>query len=378
MIAPFPNLSVLKPNLEFFKKNNVRAVFEQGCHGTYSENQELRQYLLAKLLWNPYLNIDSLTNQFLEGYYGAAGIHIGNYLNLMERALQDSKERLWIYSSPMEETNSFLSPANIEAYNQLFNLAEASVAHDTELTMRVNKARLPLRYAIIEIAKKNITGPDGFLEPSGNNMLIRKDITNELDLFVDQSNRYGVKTIHEQKLSPDDYKTSTLQFFSNAYTNHLAKGKPYSLAVNPGQNYMAEGNHSLTDGKRGSPNYFVLWQGFEGVDFSAVVDLGQQTEFNYVGAEFLQNLASWIFYPQELKVSISDDGTVFREIAMFDSLSSADPLLIREQGQKVETVKAKYVKFDAKAQKTCPDWHIGHGGKAWLFVDELIVDYREK
>jgi hypothetical protein len=209
-------------------------------------------------------------------------------------------------------------------------------------------------------------------------MLIRKDIANELDLFVNQSNRYGVKTIHEQKLSPDDYKTSTLQFFSNAYTNHLAKGKPYSLAVNPGQNYLAEGDHSLTDGKRGSPNYFVLWQGFEGVDFSAVVDLGQQTEFNYVGAEFLQNLASWIFYPQELKVSISDDGTVFREIAAFDSLSLADPLLIREQGKKVETVKAKYVKFDAKAQKTCPDWHIGHGGKAWLFVDELIVDYREK
>jgi hypothetical protein len=33
-------------------------------------------------------------------------------------------------------------------------------------------------------------------------------------------------------------------------------------------------------------------------------------------------------------------------------------------------------KFYARALKTCPDWHIGHGGKSWIFVDELIADKR--
>jgi hypothetical protein len=50
MIAPFPNFPVLQPNIRLFKKYGVTSVFEQGCHGTYSEFQELRQYMLAKLL----------------------------------------------------------------------------------------------------------------------------------------------------------------------------------------------------------------------------------------------------------------------------------------------------------------------------------------
>ena len=68
MIAPFPNFHILQPNIRLFKKFNVNAVFEQGCHGTYSENQELRQYVLSKLLWNPNLNLDSLKNDFYRGF----------------------------------------------------------------------------------------------------------------------------------------------------------------------------------------------------------------------------------------------------------------------------------------------------------------------
>jgi hypothetical protein len=47
---PFPNLRALKPNLEFFKANNIRMMFEQGSSSSRSEFHELRTYLLAKLL----------------------------------------------------------------------------------------------------------------------------------------------------------------------------------------------------------------------------------------------------------------------------------------------------------------------------------------
>ncbi|MEI7661095.1 MAG: DUF4838 domain-containing protein [Bacteroidota bacterium] len=374
MIAPFPNLPVLQSNIQLFKKYNAGSVFEQGCHGTYSENQELRQYLLAKLLWNPGLNTDSLINLFLTGYYGPAAPFIRHYLSGMESALQQSGKTLWIYSSPMQETGAFLGPVQIAGYNRDFESAMSAAAGDSALSGRVAKARLPLQYSILEIAKKNITGQDGFLEPSGAAMAVRRDRMDQLAEFVRLANLYGVMTVHERGLSPDEYGNQTALFFQKAYTNHLAKDKPYTLATAPAEKYSAEGMGSLTDGKRGSANYNVLWQGFEGADLCAVVDLGKETAIGYVGAEFLQDLASWIFYPEKLTISISPDGKNYLQAAVFDSLSFSDPLLIRETGRVIPPAKARYVRFEARNKGKCPAWHIGHGGKAWLFADELIVD----
>ena len=376
MIGPFPNLPVLQPNLQLFKKYHVGSVFEQGCHGTYSENQELRQYLLAKLLWNPDVNLDSVTNVFINGYYRAAAPYILQYLKGMESALGKSGKTLWIYSSPMQETDAFLNPVQIKAYNIAFDKAEADVAGDSILESRVEKARLPLRYAILEIAKKNITGPDGFIEQSGTQMAVRADRLNQLAEFVALAGKYGVKSVHERGLPPEEYGKQTSLFFQNAFTSHLAKDKSYRLASEPSLKYQAEGSGSLTDGKRGSANYHVLWQGFEEDDFLAEVDLGKAMVVNYVGAEFLQDLASWIFYPEKVTVSLSEDGQKYREVAVFDSLAFIDPTLIRETGKQIPQTLARYVRFYAKNKGKCPAWHIGHGGKAWLFADELIVDQR--
>src|SRR4030095_4513165 len=60
LLSPFPNLHVLQPNLQFFAENGVNAMFEQGNREIGGEFAVLRAYLISKLLWDPYLNIDSL------------------------------------------------------------------------------------------------------------------------------------------------------------------------------------------------------------------------------------------------------------------------------------------------------------------------------
>ena len=39
----------------------------------------------------------------------------------------------------------------------------------------------------------------------------------------------------------------------------------------------------------------------------------------------------------------------------------------------LENIKAQYIKLKAINYGFCPDWHLGAGGKTWLFVDEIII-----
>ena len=37
-------------------------------------------------------------------------------------------------------------------------------------------------------------------------------------------------------------------------------------------------------------------------------------------------------------------------------------------------VKARYVRVFAKNFGTIPDWHLGHGGEGFIFIDEIWVE----
>ncbi|MCK5210481.1 MAG: DUF4838 domain-containing protein, partial [Cyclobacteriaceae bacterium] len=87
LISPFPNLQVLQPNIQFFTKHGVSAMFEQGNREVGGEFAELRAYLISKLLWDSNLNVDTLMNDFLAGYYGVAAKPICKYIDEMREAL---------------------------------------------------------------------------------------------------------------------------------------------------------------------------------------------------------------------------------------------------------------------------------------------------
>ncbi|MBQ9940861.1 MAG: DUF4838 domain-containing protein [Clostridia bacterium] len=95
----FPNLKVLRENVQFFKNHNVIGLFEQGNYESLSgEFGELRAYLLSKLLWNPdmtekeyYYHMD----EFLRLYYGNGWKYIRTYI---DKTVDKARERhLFIY-----------------------------------------------------------------------------------------------------------------------------------------------------------------------------------------------------------------------------------------------------------------------------------------
>ena len=84
-ISTFPNFGVLHKNMKFFAENNVVSMFPQGNgQGVSGEFGEVRAYLLAKLMWDPYMDEETYyrhMDEFLEAYYGAGWQNVRNFID---------------------------------------------------------------------------------------------------------------------------------------------------------------------------------------------------------------------------------------------------------------------------------------------------------
>ena len=147
------------------------------------------------------------------------------------------------------------------------------------------------------------------------------------------------------------------------------------LATRYSQQYTAGGDDALIDGLRGVEDFRVgMWQGYEEHNLEAVVDLGAVKPIQEILATFLQDTYSWIFFPQDIRYEVSQDGKNFTEI--FRGTTGVAP---EKEGSIIKTVtaaaqtNARYIKVNAKNIGRCPPWHRGAGSKAWLFVDEIEV-----
>ncbi len=141
--------------------------------------------------------------------------------------------------------------------------------------------------------------------------------------------------------------------------------------------YTAGGPEALIDALRGSRNWRTGgWQGYQGTDFEAVVDLGEVRQLRRAGAGFLQDARSWIWMPAEVVVAVSTDGESFRELARLDSGVPDDlaGVVTRDLVADLAGVAARWIRLSARNYGTVPDWHPGRGGAAYIFVDEILVE----
>ncbi|UCC97793.1 MAG: DUF4838 domain-containing protein [Phycisphaerales bacterium] len=146
-IMPHPNLRVLGPNVKFFVDHNVKGIFEQGAYTTNgAEMAELRAWVLAKLLWDSRRDSQALIDEFIAGYYGAAGPHIKDYLQITHDAVEASGDWLGCFS---KETEKFLSFETLGKGWTKLKAAEAAVADDSDLRFRVQVAQLPVMYTFM-------------------------------------------------------------------------------------------------------------------------------------------------------------------------------------------------------------------------------------
>lgn len=376
LVSPFPNLHVLQPNLQFFAANGVSAMFEQGNREVGGEFSELRSYLISKLLWNPYENIDTLMNDFLRGYYGAAAQPIRKYIDEMRAALLASGAPLKIFGSPMEAETSYLTPQLVDRYTALFDEAESNVADSAEVLERVRIARLPLQYAIMEQAKKHFTGERGVFHKVNDQWQARADIRAMINPFTDLLIRQGVTQVKEWSTSPEEYRSAMYRLLSQGMNEHLAYRKPVTFISPDSTKLPKQASTMLTDGIRGSHDYSYNWLAFSGRDLEAVVDLEEIKEVKRIESAYYQ-YAFWLrVLPKKVDYLTSEDGKNYVLAGTVENTLPID----QYGGQQRDFIlqfsprRARYVKVKAYTIGNTPAWHPGGGRPANMLVDEIVVE----
>lgn len=151
-----------------------------------------------------------------------------------------------------------------------------------------------------------------------------------------------------------------------------------TLGTEYANQYNGGGPDALIDGLRGTRDFRTgAWQGYQDTDLIATLNRGSKKPLNTVSINFLLDQRSWIFYPTEVHLYLSENGTDFK----------LHKTITLDAGKPAEHTKIKTITFDvggkpvqhfrivAKNFGDLPDWHLGapFQGKAWLFVDEIEI-----
>ncbi len=373
-LGPFPNWHTLQPNLQFFQKNGVQMVFEQGSGHDRSEFSDMRAYLLAKLMWNPQANMDSILTDFGTGYYGKARVGVWDYIHNQTERLKKHGNRLWIYDVPQNE--AFVRDNVYERF--LFPLGSSTPEiNDSVLNRRLEPIVLSEYFSFLENLKciSPTTTDDVELEMQML-YLDSSQLIQLLAYFESNCLKSSIFHLNENGYTPTQYIQDYKNFLERSLSALFSSADSIRLESQASPKYAHGNPRELTNKLIGETDYRYNWLGFEGNDLRAVVNFPDtlNSTFSSIEVSFLQDQASWVFYPEKVVFELSTDGKNFKTIReeKMEIVPDAKKAF-RSLTAQFPPTALRSVRVTATNQKSCPPWHNGNGNPAWIFADEIIV-----
>lgn len=143
----FPNFGVLQRNVQIFAENNVKGVYEEGNYYVAecdTEFAEMRTYLLAKLMQDPYMDYYAEMDGYLNAVYGPGGEYIRKFIDITIENPVAEGENLHIYKEPYK-TMGDLSRKQIKECDELWEKA-LEAAETEEQRAQIERSQLCWRY----------------------------------------------------------------------------------------------------------------------------------------------------------------------------------------------------------------------------------------
>ena len=154
-IPTYENLFSIRDKMRFYADHNVVGMFPEGNYQSVSgEFAELRSYLLAKLMQNPYMTekeYNTTMNEFLEAYYGDGWRHIRAYIDLI-CSNPDNACRAFYFHPLLTHTEAWFRDME-ETFDLLWDKAEAAAG---DRLAYVQRSRLQWRYIKLMYAPNEV------------------------------------------------------------------------------------------------------------------------------------------------------------------------------------------------------------------------------
>jgi hypothetical protein len=139
---PTPNLERIAQDIRLYQQAGVDGMFCQGSAVRGGQFEGLRQYLMARLLWDPGLPVWSLAKEWVTGVYGeGAGGPILEYLHLLHDHVRENHVHMPSFGAGQEIQEGIFTPQILARGKELWDRAEA--AAEPPLRGKVFAARAP-------------------------------------------------------------------------------------------------------------------------------------------------------------------------------------------------------------------------------------------
>ncbi|MDO3641178.1 GH92 family glycosyl hydrolase [Mucilaginibacter sp. L3T2-6] len=141
-------------------------------------------------------------------------------------------------------------------------------------------------------------------------------------------------------------------------------------------NYADQGDNTLINGIRGKANWRIgNWQGFQGNDVVAIIDMQQVKPVKQITFGALQDSRSWIVFPKEVEYWLSDDGVNYKLAATVPTKVDVKDLNVQTQDFTASlNAKTRFIKVIAKQYGPLPEWHESKGSPSYIFADEIVIE----
>jgi len=127
-LRPFPCLRSISENIKYYHQEGVAGISIQGNYvATGGDLVVLKDYVWAKLLWDPTREIDELVAEFCSGYYGPAADEMLAYVNLMEQSVRGQPP---ISADEFDTRLAWMTPELVKRARALFQQAVAKTKGD--------------------------------------------------------------------------------------------------------------------------------------------------------------------------------------------------------------------------------------------------------
>jgi len=148
------------------------------------------------------------------------------------------------------------------------------------------------------------------------------------------------------------------------------------LNSKPHSQYEGESYKTLIDKQYGSNDFRNgYWQGFYAQDMDIVIDLHKKKNIKSVSVHLLQDANSWIWYPTTIEFYYLKGQTWIKYDEVKNTVSPKEYGGLTQYLTSNKPIKAKHIKIVAKNIGNCPIWHPGAGKPAFIFADEIEVNY---